>query len=61
MKIYRDKNGKCINIGDWDYKVEQDFVNGQIVDVQKNPLPEGAYEDDAEVLVANDGGLYVAN
>lgn len=61
MKIYRDTNAKCINIGAWDYKITQNLVNGQIVDVETNPLPEGAYEDDAEVLQREDGSLYVEN
>jgi hypothetical protein len=61
MKIYRDINGKCINIGEWDYKITQDFVEGKIVEVQKNPLPENAYEDEAEILTHEDGSLYVAN
>jgi hypothetical protein len=31
------------------------------VTVARNPMPEGAYEDNAEVVVGPDGGLYLAN
>jgi hypothetical protein len=47
MKIIRDKNGNLINIGDW-----EDMEGA-------NPLPEGAFEDDAEVVVGYDGGKYL--
>ena len=49
MKIYRDKNGVCINIGEWDDQKGQ------------NPLPEGATEHDAEVVTGYDGGLYLVD
>lgn len=49
MKIYRDIDEKCINIGDWDNKEG------------KNPLPEGATEFDAEVVTGYDGGLYLVD
>lgn len=46
-KIIRDAAGTCINIGDWN------DLSGE------NLLPEGAYEDDAEITTGYDGGLYV--
>ena len=52
MKIYRDVNGKCINIGDWDYMIDE---NKHI----KNPIPDGAYEDQTDVITGWDDGLYV--
>jgi len=52
MKIIKDKNGNLINIGDWDYALD----NG----VETNPLPDGAYEEDAEVVTASDGGRYLS-
>lgn len=52
MKIIRDKDGKCINIGDWNYYHDE---NG----AAKNLLPDGAYEDQAEVVSGYDGGLYL--
>lgn len=55
MKIYRNAQGVCINIGDWDYQTE--MVDG--VEVTNNPLPEGAVESDEEVIIGWDGGLYV--
>jgi hypothetical protein len=51
MKIYRDQNKTCINIGDWDYQ----FDNQQ---VPRNPLPDGAVESDEETIVGWDGGRY---
>ena len=57
MKIYRNAEGKCINIGDWDYQVE--IVDG--VEITRNPFPEGATEHDAEVVTGYDGGLYLAD
>ncbi len=46
MKIYRNAQGTCINIGEWDYK---DGLNS---------LPADAVESDEEVVVGWDGGLY---
>lgn len=60
MKVIKDKNGKVINIGEWDYMVEERMDNQKnIFEIIKNPMPEGAYEADAEVAVGEDGGLYV--
>lgn len=52
MKIYRDKDGKCINIGEWNYMVDE---NGNVM----NPLPEDAVESNEEVITGWDDGLYV--
>lgn len=49
MKIYKDANGNLINIGEWD------DLGGT------NPLPSGAYEEDAEIVTGPDGGLYLAS
>jgi hypothetical protein len=46
MKIYRDSEGKCINIGEWD---DKDGLN---------PMPIDAVESDEEVVTGWDGGLY---
>lgn len=46
-KIIRDADGNCINIGDWD------DINGE------NSIPDGAYEDDAEIITGYDGGIYL--
>lgn len=81
MKIYRDANGNLINIGEWDFLIEEYFEAAPIPDgwspelnvslpekcqpVQKtrirNPLPEGAYEEQAEVVKGSDGGLYLVS
>jgi hypothetical protein len=49
MKVIKDKDGVVINIGDWDDAAGT------------NPLPDGAYEDEAEVVTGYDGGLYLAD
>jgi hypothetical protein len=49
MKIIKDKDGSLINIGDWD------DLKGS------NPLPEGATEHEAEVVIGYDGGQYLAD
>jgi hypothetical protein len=81
MKIYRNADGTLINIGEWDYMIEE-YTEAQplpfgwtpesgislppeYTPVKKikinNPLPEGAYEDQAEVVAGSDGGLYLAS
>jgi hypothetical protein len=77
MKVIKDKDGNVINIGEWNYMIEdkiekldppKDVVLTEeeleqyklkTIQVIKNPMPEGAYEDVAEVVVGEDGGLYV--
>jgi hypothetical protein len=49
MIIYRDKDGSLINIGKWE---DMDGTN---------PLPDGAYSEEAEVVTGYDGGLYLAD
>ena len=58
MKIVRDAQHNVINIGPWDHMVE---VAPDGTSVELNPLPPGAYEDEAEVVTGWDGGLYLAN
>ncbi len=50
-KVIRDSDGKVINVGAWEYQRNN---KGQIV----NPLPPGAYEDDAELVIDSDGGKH---
>lgn len=65
--------GKIINIGPWDYCIEQvprlredgyamTDEDGNILseDVVRNPLPDGAAEDTADIITGWDGGLYEA-
>lgn len=54
MKIYRNAQGACINIGEWDYQIK--VVDG--VEIINNPLPEEAVESDEEVVIGWDDGLY---
>jgi hypothetical protein len=79
MKVIKDKEGSVINIGEWDYMVEEriekldppkdvalseeqlEQFKLRVVQIVKNPMPDGAYEDEAEVVTGPDGGLYLAN
>ncbi|MCE5368486.1 hypothetical protein [Klebsiella oxytoca] len=67
MKVYRDKDGKVINIGEWDYMEEE--ILGEIVDeeskavslvkrtIRHNPVPEGATFTEEDVITLSDGGI----
>lgn len=66
--VIRDADGKVINIGPWEYEYREEDTG--LLDsegrplrkvVADNPLPEGAYEDYAEVVVGPDGGRYLAD
>lgn len=58
MKIYRNTEGTLINIGEWVYLYTEDQEGNKVV---LNPIPDGAYEEDEEVVKASDGGLYLAS
>ena len=63
MTVFRDENGQVINIGPWNY-MEMPVVdeeNGELTWVQHNPLPETATSQDEDVIIADDGGLYVVD
>ena len=51
-----DKDGKLINIGEWDYQYETDNDGNSIA---KNPLPDGAYSEEKNILINADGGLCI--
>lgn len=64
-KVIRNMDGAIINIGEWDYVYVDEPTallnrDGQPITKRKalNPLPEGAYEDDADIIEGWDGGLY---
>lgn len=59
-KIYRDREGNIINIGEWNLriKIEKD-KKGKEVEVITNPLPKGATYTEGEVVVESDGSLFV--
>lgn len=48
-KVIRGADGKVLNIGDWDYQYDDE---GKAL----NPMPDGAYEDTAEIV--DDNGLH---
>lgn len=54
--VWRDKDGKVINIGEWDYQIQSD---GEGMMVFMNPAPLGATSKEEEVVYGWDGGLYV--
>lgn len=58
QKIYRDAQGRCINIGEWDFMLANDQDGNEVVG---NPLPDGAYLDEAEIVAGWDGGLYLVD
>ncbi len=65
-QVVKDSAGTVINIGPWDYvEMEEassilDALGNPVVKVVKtNPLPNGAYEDEADIIEGWDGGLYV--
>lgn len=68
-----DKDGNLINIGEWDPMPEQVEVQAEKRDeegnvispvvyetVERNPLPEGAYSEEREVIQTEDGGYVLA-
>lgn len=52
MKIYRNAQGTCINIGEWDFLLDEN-------NIARNPLPDDAVESDEQVIVGWDGGRYI--
>lgn len=60
-------NDQVINIGPWDYQIQQIEVGqdeaGQPIyeDRQANPLPDGAIVQEIEIIEGPDGGLYPAD
>ena len=53
MKVIKSADGVLLNIGDWDFEIDED---GQ----PQNPMPFDAVETEEEVVVGYDGGLYLA-
>lgn len=52
-----DKSGTLINIGEWNYNIEQ----RESETVVNNPMPEGAYAEEREVVVNADGSRSLVN
>lgn len=71
MKIIRNADGHVINIGEWDYVYQEQTIlkpdqetgryRVETAIVAKNPMPNGALEDEAEIIKGWDGGLFLAN
>lgn len=70
MKVIKNAEGHVINIGEWDYRPKEQTAlkhnpetGGYSVETEivvRNPLPDGAFEDEVEVIEGYDGGLYLA-
>lgn len=50
MTVIKNEAGEIINIGEWD-----ECADGGVI---LNPIPVGAYKDEAMVVQGLDGGLY---
>lgn len=66
--IIRNAEGDVINIGAWDYQMIEvptgvlDAAGFPIMRLDpSNPLPAGATEDTADVVIGWDGGRYLAD
>lgn len=55
-KVYRNLDGKVINIGEWDYMITYDNNENEIIN---NPIPDGVTFDSEEIQKRDDGGLEV--
>lgn len=61
MKVYRDKAGSVVNIGEWDYQIEEEFDGEEkIGEIITNPLPQDLVVSEEEVVVCEDGSKVVA-
>lgn len=54
--VYRDKDGKIQNIGDWDYMVSVDADGNKVIN---NPLPPDYTSKIEEVTINDDGSRTV--
>lgn len=61
--VFRDENGRVINIGPWNYMEMpvMDEENGELTWVINNPLPEGATSSDEDVIPDGHGGFMAVN
>jgi len=72
---YFAADGTLLNIGPWDLQEAQEVAIPAVIDeetgaelepavyetVTRNPIPEGAYTEEREVVVSPGGGLYLAD
>lgn len=56
IHVLKDAAGNVINIGDWDYMYVMQADNQF---VPTNPIPEGAYWEEAEIEVQANGARVV--
>lgn len=60
VKVFKDKQGNIVNIGDWNYDIKTDIAkdkdgNEIEVEIVRNPLPDGYVEVMADVIETDDG------
>jgi hypothetical protein len=53
---YFDKKGNLINIGEWDYQYE---IDGDGNSISKNPLPDGSYSEEKNIIINSDGEMRI--
>ena len=52
---------KKLNVSEITPDTNMDEYKPKTVVIAMNPMPEGAYESEADVVTGSDGGLYLAN
>jgi len=52
---------KTLNVSEITPDTNMDEYKPKTVVIAMNPMPGGAYESEADVVVGSDGGLYLAN
>lgn len=56
INVLKDASGQVINIGDWDFMY---VLNDDGQAVATNPIPDGAWWDQAEIEVQQNGARVV--
>lgn len=61
MMCFYDASDRLINIGEWDYMKYPIYNNDGFIEevVDGNPLPDGAYSKEMDVVVNEDGSRAV--
>lgn len=57
LPVYRDSNGKVINIGPWDFLIEKDDKGNDVI---TNPIPAGLTVTNENIVELQDGSRTIA-
>lgn len=57
LPVYRDSNGKVINIGPWDFLIEKDDKGNDVI---TNPIPPGLTVTNENIVELQDGSRAIA-